>query len=743
MKFTPATFLLSAAIPLFATPLAAMAQEASPAPLAQDDTRDPTPQSGDQSGPQEPGSDDLHSIYVTAAGVDRLDIVAGSSVVTGVALQRESSGQIGEVLASLPGVSATSFAPGASRPVLRGFGGERVRVLSDGTGSLDASSTSADHAVAVDPLIADRVEVLRGPAVLLYGSQAIGGAVNVITKRIPPRLPDEAVHVDALAGMDTASDLREVGASIDAPIGGGFAVHVDGSHRVTNDLEIPGFVASPFLRADLLADADEEEEEGHLEEAAELREAANARGVLPNSFTEATSAGAGVAWFSGASNIGASFGYYDTTYGIPGLPGIGHVHHDEGEDVIDGEEEDHGEEHGEENVSIGLRQYRADLRGELDLGSGFFDSVQTRLGWSDYTHTEFEGEETGTVFDVEGVEGRVELVQSRRALGAGGWRGSTGVQYSHVDFQALGEEAFVPPNVTESFAVFGLQEFDFDALEIEVGARYENTSIDAETFGLGDVSRDFGTFSAAVGAGYTLFDDFRVGLNASRTERAPSAQELFADGPHLATQQFEIGNPGLATESSWGGEAYLRGSVGPVQVNATLYRNWFDDFIYLSATGEEEDGLAVFAFLQQDADQWGFEAQATFPIIETGGFELLGDLRADYTRATLDSGEPVPRIPPLSLYGALEARLDHVDLRGEVEWHDEQDRVAPLEAPTDGYTMVNASIAWHPLEGNDNIVVMAQVNNILDEDARRAASFTKDFVPLAGRNFRLSVRTSF
>ncbi|MGB3166506.1 MAG: TonB-dependent receptor [Alteraurantiacibacter sp.] len=713
-----------------AMPLSVMAQETPPdGGKAEDDVL----VTGDRD--EREANDDFHTtITITAAGLNRVDVIAGTSVVTGIQLQREGAGQVGEVLASLPGVSATGFAPGASRPILRGFGGDRVRVLTDGLGSLDASATSADHAVSADPLTADRIEVLRGPAVLLYGSQAIGGAVNIVTKRIPPRQPDEAVHLDALAGIDTASNLREAGLSLDAPIAGGLVAHVDASWRQTDDVEIPGFAASPSLRADLLADAEEEEEEGHLEEAEELREAASIRDVLPNSYTETLSAGAGLAYFQGESNFGISFGYYDTEYGIPGLPGVGHVHgEEEGEDEAEDEEE-------EGPVSIGLEQYRVDLRGAIDLGSGFFDALTTRIGWSDYTHTEFEGDEVGTVFDVEGVEGRVELVQSRRALGGGSLSGSLGLQYSQVDFDAEGAEAYIPRNSTESLAFFTLQELAFNRFELEAGARYESTQVDATDVGL---ERSFDTFSAALGGNVPLGEDIRLGTNLSRTERAPSAQELYADGPHIATQQFELGDDTLDVESSWGAEGYLRGSLGRAKVNLGVYANWFEDFIYLQATGEEEDGLPVFAYRQQDADQWGVEAQVTMPLMESEAFSLLADLRGDYTRATLSDGTSVPRIPPLSLYGALEARWDHFDLRGEVEWFAEQDRVAPLETPTDSFAFVNASLAWHPFEGDENFTLLAQVDNIFDTEGRRAASFTKDFVPLPGRNFKLTARASF
>ncbi|MCB5426544.1 TonB-dependent receptor [Altererythrobacter sp. CC-YST694] len=678
-----------------------------------------------------PGDDYHGEILVTAPGLARLDMLAGTSVMSGTELQRNlGAGTLGDVLARVPGVSSTSFAPGVSRPVLRGFTGERVRVLNDGIGSIDAASTSADHAVTIDPLLTDRIEVLRGPAVLLYGSQAIGGAVNVIGKRIPPRVPDEAVHIDALAAADTAADRREIGSSVDVPLASNVAFHIDGSWRKSGDVQVPGYVASKVLRAEMLAAADEEQEEGHLDEAAELRDGANTRGRIPNSQTETTSLGTGIAFFSGESNFGVSFGYFDTSYGIPGLPGVGHVHeHEEG-----GEEEGGHEEEGP--VTIGMKQYRVDLRGVLDLGDGFFDKVQTRWGWSDYTHTEFEGGATGTRFDVSGIEGRLELVQSQR----GGWGGSLGAQYSHQDFNAIGEEAFVPPSTTDSFALFTTQELDLAPFELEAGGRYERTDIDVASL---NEARSFDSFSGALGLSYNVTPGLRIGINGSRAERAPSVQELFADGPHVATQQYEVGNLDLTKEGAWGLEGYLRGNLGDATVSFSVYHNWFDGFIFLSETGTEEDGLPIYEFLQQDARHFGLEGEISAPLYQTDGFKLLADLRGDYVRATLADGSPVPRIPPLSLTGALEAHIGDFDARAEVEWYDKQDRLAPLETPTGSFAFTNLSFAWHPLTGTDNLTFMLQADNIFDVEGRRHASFTKDFVPLTGRNFRLSVKASF
>jgi iron complex outermembrane recepter protein len=712
---------------LFALALAAPAHAQSTADQTQPQTsqRSPADDFHDDSTRDSSGQ-----IVVTAQGLNQLDVLAGTSVLEGDDLQRNQTGQLGEVLDQLPGVTASGFAPGASRPILRGFSGERVRTLIDGIGTIDVSNTSDDHAVTIDPLTTERIEVLRGPAVLLYGSQAIGGAVNVIDKRIPRRPLAEPFHIDALASFDSVNDQYQVGGSIDAPIGGGFVVHVDGGYRDAGNLTVPGFVASDALRADLLADADEEEAEGNLEEAEELREAAELQGELPNSYARAWSANAGFAFFAGESNLGASVGWYDTRYGVPGRPGAGHHHGEEGEG---------GEEEGEEEeapVSIDLRQFRADLRGELALGDGFLDRLVTRVGYSDYTHTEFEGDEVGTVFDVTGIEARAEFVQNA----SGPVRGSFGVQYYFRDFAAIGEEAFVAPNRTDQFGVFALQEVDIGPAQIEAAARYERTNVRSADLG---IERKFNGFSGALGLAFGSDDGLRFGVNGTRVQRAPSAEELFANGPHIATQQFEIGDPNLRMEKAWGIEAYVRGRVGPAQISVTAFRNWFDNFIYLSETGEEEDDLPVFQFLQADADYMGVEGEISLPFYDSEGLRLIAEAGGEYVHAELTDGTPLPRIPPLNLFGALEAEAGPIDARVEVEWFAEQDRIAPFETPTDDFTFVNASLAWKPERGSDNVTLLAQVDNIFDVEGRRHTSFTKDFVPLPGRNFRVSARLSF
>ncbi|WP_066526754.1 TonB-dependent receptor [Erythrobacter sp. CCH5-A1] len=708
-----------------------LAAAASPA-LADDTAAADAPPAAD-TGPE----DDVHNrqvdttgeIIVSAAGLEQLDLLAGTSVLDIGDVQRDAqTGQIGDLLAKLPGVSATSFAPGSSRPVLRGQQGERVRVLVDGVGTADVSNTSVDHATTIEPITIERIEVLRGPAVLLYGSQAIGGAVNVIDKRIPVRMPDHDLHVDAFAGVDSASNLRTGAASLDVGIGSNLVAHVDGSWRKTGDIDIGGFQVAQPLRADLLAEAAEEEAEGELEEAAELREAAGVRGTVPNTAMESWTVNAGLGLVLGESTFGASIGWYDTSYGVPTRPGAGHHH---GEEGGAGEEEE-----GEERVTIGLQQFRADFKGDVYLGEGAFERLKLRVGYSDYTHTEFEGDEVGTVFDSTSVEARAELVQNT----GGALRGSSGLQYTHRDFFAVGAEAYIPPNLTDQVALFTLQEWGTGPFQIEAAARGEFTKVEAQTLG---IERDFDTFSGALGLVYEGIEGVRLGINGSRAERAPSAEELFSDGPHIATQAFEIGDPDLATERAWGLEAFARGQIGKGTFGLTAYRQWFDNYIFLEETGAEEDDLPVFQYLQGDADFWGFEAELSYPVIDTGGFRLLTDLSASYVEAELDDGTAVPRIPPLSLLGALEAQTGPVDLRGEVQWFDGQDRVTTFETPTDSFTLVNASAAWRPLKDNRNVTVLLAADNIFDVNGRRHASFTKDFVPLIGRNFRASVRLSF
>ena len=671
-------------------------------------------------------ADDFHGpddIVVTAPFVERLDILSGTSAISGEVLAEKTRAQLGDILTSLPGVSATSFSPGASRPVLRGYQGNRVAVLTDGIGNIDASNTSADHAVTIDTLTVERIEVLRGPAVLLFGGQAVGGAVNALDKRIPRSIPDEAIHIDALAGYGSAARDWSGGASIDMPITDRVIVHLDGSYRNSDDLRTGGYVLSPNLRAEVLDFAAEETSEGNLEEAAEATELANQRGRIANSAVTTWTAGGGIAFIEDGGNLGVSYSIYDTNYGIPARPGATHAHAA-------------AETTEEAPVTIGLRQYRLDFRGAVNLGDGLFDKLRLRAGYADYTHTEFEGDEIGTIFNSQGIEARAEFVQNDR----NGWRGASGVQYQTRDFEAIGAEAFVPPNKTRQYGLFTLQEYTKGNLDAEVAVRFDTAELRADILGL---TRSFNNVSAAFGLGYHI-GDLKIGANISRTGRAPAVEELFSNGPHIATQAYEIGDPNLKSERAWNGELYARYETPGTAFSATLYTNRFDNFIYEAETGNIKDDLPVFQYFQNDAKVWGVEFQASKRLASFGSSDLSVDGVADYTRAKISSGGGnAPRIPPLRLLGGVELTNARFDLRGEVEYSDDQTKTAIFETPTDGFTLVNASATWRPFGRDRNIALIASVNNIFDVTARRAASFTKDFVPLTGRDFRVTARLSF
>jgi iron complex outermembrane recepter protein len=514
-----------------------------------------TPVYAQNSSSEEPEAasqdDDFHAndeIIVTAPYGKRLDILAGTSAIAGAELAAQARGQIGDTLTRLPGVSATSFTPGASRPVLRGFQGGRVAVLTDGIGNIDASNTSADHAVTIESLTAERIEVLRGPAVLLFGGQAVGGAVNVIDKRIPRAIPDEAVHVDGLFGYASANREYSGSASVDVPMGDKFVVHADGSYRNGKDLRTGGNVVALELRTQTLALADIAQEGGDLDSAAELRGVANARGRIPGTSVKTWTAGVGAAFIDEGGNLGISYNIFDSVYGIPGRPG------------------------GESGVSIDLKQYRFDLRGAVELGDGFLDTLKIRTGYANYRHQEIADGELETLFLSKAIETRVELVQNAK----GSWNGASGIQYLTRDFKAIGEEAFVPPTKTDQLGIFTLQEIAFGPLSVEGSLRFDHSKLAANTIG---TTRSFNNVSAALGLSYTS-DELKIGTNVSHTGRAPTVEELYSNGPHIATQAFEIGDVNLKSERSWNGELYVRYDGTPVEFSATLYTNRFKDFIF-------------------------------------------------------------------------------------------------------------------------------------------------------------------
>lgn len=654
---------------------------------------------------------------------DRLDMLSGVSVVQGAELTQALRPTLGETLSRTPGVSSTSFGPNASRPVLRGLQGERVRILTDGIGSIDVSNTSVDHAVVVNPLLAERIEVLRGPATLQFGSAAIGGVVNVIDKRIPRVVPDEPIHADLIGTYGSAANERSGAAAVDVPIGSKFVVHADGSYLKTGNLRIGGNVLSPSARATALANAGAEDPD-QLADGIDFAQNASLRGKLPNSQNKTWTVGVGAALITDTGNLGISYSHYDSLYGVPDRYAI-----------RPGEEQ--------EGPRLDLSQDRVDMRAEVQTGGSLLKSIRARAAYATYRHFELEEDgSVGTAFYNKGIEARLEFVQADH----GAWHGASGVQYFSRNFDVVGEEAFLPKNTTEQFGVFTLQQLDYGALKFEGGLRYEHTALTAKP-GLDQPAffegeRTFDAVSGSLGASYALTSDWRIGVNASRTMRAPSGEELFANGPHAGTQAFEIGNPDFKMERSWGLEGVLRGKGSGYTLEASAFYNWFDNFIFDNLTGGVEDGLPVYQSAQAKARYYGFELQGTANLAKLGGMDLVADGLADYVHAEVVGVGAAPRIPPLRVLGGLGLKSAKFDLRGEVEWNDSQKRTADFETSARSFTLVNAELNIRPW-GNDRPLSFAlSANNIFDVDARRQASFLKDFAPLAGRDFRITARAS-
>ena len=667
-----------------------------------------------------------NDIVVTAPFVrSRFTLPTAIGVLSGDDLTRDMRGSIGETLASQPGVSSTYFGPGASRPILRGMQGDRVRILTDGIGSFDVSNTSVDHAVAINPLLAERVEVVRGPASLLYGSSAIGGVVNVLDTRIPRYLPTEAFHIDAIGTYASAAKEGSGGASVNMPIGKtGLVVHADGSYLDTGNLRTGGYIFSKDLRAEAQA------------VGGQVAEDAEARGRMPNTNVRTWDVAGGLTWFApSGGSFGFAVSHLASNYGIPNSLDLEDEHdHEHDHDGDHDAEEGHGHE---EDVRIDMRQTRVDARAEIPLGDGLFQQAKFRFGWADYRHDEIEQSgEIGTSFFNNSLEARGELVQNRR----GGWSGASGVQYMSRDFDARGEEAYIPRNSTQQSGIFTLQQFDFGRMTAEVGGRYEHSGITASSIGF---SRDFDAFSVSGGISMPVTEGLRFSVNLSRSERAPSAEELLSDGAHLATRSFEVGNHDLGKEKSLGAEAVLRGKGAGYRFELSGYYTHFDDFIYFGRTGEESDGLPVHRAGQRDARFWGFEAEGAVTIFRAGNtsFDVTG--LADYVNATLlDGGGPAPRIPPMRFIGGVEASGGTIGGRIEVEHTLKQDRLADFETETGAFTLVNASIDLHPSWLDEHSVLMVSANNIFDVEARRHSSYLKDIAPLPGRDIRVTLRIS-
>ncbi|MGD9816776.1 MAG: TonB-dependent receptor [Hyphomonadaceae bacterium] len=625
----------------------------------------------------------------------RIESLQGAEILRRDDIIEQLNGGLGDTLDATPGIATTFFGAGASRPIIRGLGEDRVRVLQNGIGAIDASTASPDHAVTADGLDAERIEVLRGAAALAYGGNAIGGVVNVIDQSIPTRQID-GVRASGLIGYSSVDDGTQASASVTAG-GGPVAFRFTASNRATGNYDTP-------------------------------------IGEALNSWTDLQTYALGGSVLGNWGYAGLAVKFTEDDYGL--FP----------EDPL------------QPGGRIAMTQTRIESRGDFHVDWGPFDRLDYGFQHSDYEHTEFEGDGApGTVFTSEGWEARIEAHH-----GDGAHDGAWGVQLSDVDFAAEGDEAFITATNTRDSGVFIVERWDRGGWGLEGGVRFERREIDND----GGGERTFDNVSLSGGVFFRPAENWFVGATLAQTERAPTAIELFSDGPHLATANYEIGDPTLRQEQALSFEASVRFDNGPLRFEVNVFHIGFEDYIALVERGDvwwvdedidasgfapdeasapigADEILPVFAFTQQDATFTGGEISVTARLFEAGGFTFTGDAALDLVRAEFDAGGHPPRIPPRSVTLGLEAENPWWTGRIEVVDTAEQDRLAPFETATDGHTFLNAGLAYRP-DGEDSAwTIRLDGRNLTDELGRVHSSFLKDDLPLPGRNVRLTLTAAF
>ena len=638
---------------------------------------------------------DLAPVSVTGnpLGVGSDELVVPVSVLNGRELSLRREGTLGETLNSIPGVSATQFGPNASRPIIRGLDAERVRIMQNGIGILDASSLSFDHAVGIDPLIIEQIDVVRGPAALLYGGSAMGGVVNAIDHRIPKE------KLDGITGRAEARfggpDSTRNGAAVVDVGNGQFAIHADAYSRKTSDLDIPGFAVS---RRKSEADGTPREN----------------RGKLADSSSEGDGGALGASLTFDHGYAGVSFSTLNNNYGVL-----------------------------EEDIRIDMKSDRWDFATEFKELGNIISRVKFRMAHTDYEHVELEGGDVGTTFKNRGLEGSFEAGHAP----IGNLSGVIGYQFSNTNFEALGDEAFVPSVNTQNKALYIYEELAINQHKITFGGRLGHTQVDSKdsaTFGAGQ-NNSFNPNSFALGGLYKIDDNWSLSSNLSHNERAPSYFELYANGPHIATGQFEVGNTNFKKERSNGIDAQVRWKDAKNSLSLGAYYTRFSNFIGLFDTGTEfeiEPGefLPIAEFRAVPATFKGLEAEGRFNLVDNLDLTVRGDyVHARDTR----NNDYLPRISPLRLGAGLQYALNGFSARLDVLRAFNQNNTAENELATDGYTNVTALVAYK-LPVKFNVELFAKANNLLNEEIREHTSFLKDIAPAAGeRALMIGARADF
>lgn len=647
----------------------------------------------------------LSEVTVSASGLQlgSDDMATPVSVLEGDELVRRREGTLGETLNSEPGIQSTHFGAGASRPVIRGMDGPRVQVLSDGSEVQDASTVSPDHAVVSEPLLARQIEVLRGPSALIHGGGAIGGVVNVLDDKIPTAIPQKGY--EGSAEVRTGTGAREKTGAFQLTGGAGnLAVHVEGLARDAGDYR----VGSGW----------------------------SGGSKVPGSFSRTDAGSLGLSWIGDQGYLGVAYTRQTAKYGLPG-----HNHSFDGCHTLG----DHlhcsndGHDHGDGSTPalgdvpvVDMHSDRWDVRGELRNPFAGFAALRLRAGVTDYRHDEIEGSAVSTTFRNKAHDVRVELQHEPIA----GWRGVFGVQATQRKFSAEGEEAYVQPTDTRRAGLFLLEEYQWQQWRFAAALRHEHQTVDAITSGLS--SSHNGT-SASLSAVWRFTPGYQLSTSLTQARRMPTAEELYANGLHMATSTYERGNPDLKPETAQSIDLGLRKITGDTTFGVSVYRNRVKDYIY-GRTLDELNGLQLLQYSQADATFTGLEAQVRQRLTRNLGVTLFGDM----VRAKLDAGGYLPRIPAARAGLRLDASWKAWD--GQVEWVQvaRQNRIADFETATPGYGMLNLGVTYSSrFAGGTPWQLYVKGNNLTDRLAYAHTSFIKDAAPLMGRNITVGMKVSF
>ncbi len=611
---------------------------------------------------------------------------AGSTVLEKEVFQRSLRRTLGEMLEQLPGFANQSFGPGVGLPVIRGQSGPRVRVLQNSLGVNDLSQISPDHAIGSEPLFAEQIEVLHGPAALRYGSGIVGGLVNVHDGRIPEEPPARPAIGIGEYQYDSTADEHAGAARLSGGLGH-VVLRADGVRRARGDL-------------------------------------VTGSGSLAGTAGDDRSGSLGLSWVDDWGFVGASLQRLEKNYGVPSLAEAGH--------------ESAGEIHEPGKIRIDLRQTRHDLR--AGFKSPWAWAEELRLGYShtDYRHLELEGGARGTLWTQNSHESRLEL--SHIPLGPA--RGSFGFQSRHGTLQAQGEEAIVPRTDTENYAAFIAEHLDFWPWEIDLGARIEHLQTHAQSF---NTRRDL-PVSGAASLTWNIADFHRLTLAFTSTQRPPAAQELYSFGVHRASQAFEIGNPKLNLEHSHQLELGYRFEHSALTAEVNFFHYWVNDYIFFQNTAQrdEESGLPILVAAQQNAIFKGFEAQLHLPLLTTAYGDLDWILFGDYTRGSFQNGGDVPRMPPWRYGFEFKFHREQGQIFLRLTRAEPQDHPGQNEAPTPGYLLLNVGGEYRiPAGDRFQLVLFARATNLLDQTVRNSTSFLRTVAPEPGRGAQVGIRIGF